>query len=323
MEYPNIFIPSYKRARNNKTANYFVGGGYPADKIHVFIDSEATDKADYEDEAAKLGFNLHVFSQEESRERYDYVHRPSTARRSAGQARNQFYDIAKQLGITEYIVIDDDTQHFEYRPFGKYGKLMSCAEVAKVFANVMELVKKHRIGIFGLSQTGEMFDNKATRLLRFKVMNVTFINTRFMYRGERGVQDNDTSQFVGLLNEGYFCASYRTGCVLHQTASATAEGGLTDLYRECRLLNKSLVCVIQFPSAIRAEKQVRNGGRLHHKINYRYLMPKILRGNGTGGNIAYDTYAEDVPFTNEPKRINNKSVNYGLGSTQPLSGCCK
>lgn len=42
-----------------------------------------------------------------------------------------------------------------------------------------------------------------------------------------------------------------------------------------------------------------------------------------GGNIAYDTYAEDVPFTNEPKRTNNKSVNYGLGSTQPLSGCCK
>ena len=77
--------------------------------------------------------------------------------------------------------------------------------------------------------------------------------------------------------------------------------GLTDLYNECKLLNKALVTPIQFPSTIYAEKQVKNGGRLHHHIQRRYLYPMILKGVGKD-NIAWDTYPEDYPFTNEPKR---------------------
>ena len=133
-------------------------------------------------------------------------------------------------------------------------------------------------------------------------MNTTFIDTRFIYRGERGVQDNDTSQFVGIMNEGYFTGSLSSGLVLNQVASATAKGGLTDLYNECKLLNKSLIVPIQFPSLCHAEKQKKNGGRLHHRINHRYLSPKILKGKRS--NIAWNTYKEDIPFTNEPLRTN-------------------
>lgn len=83
--------------------------------------------------------------------------------------------------------------------------------------------------------------------------------------------------------------------------SATQKGGLTDLYNECKLLNKSLITPIQYPSAIKAEKQKKNGGRLHHKINYRYLSPVIMKSDDGRDNIAWDTYDEDFPFTNEPR----------------------
>ena len=132
-------------------------------------------------------------------------------------------------------------------------------------------------------------------------MNTTFILTRYMYRGERGVQDDDTSQFAGIMNEGLFTGSYGDGLILLQTQSATAKGGLTDLYNECKLLNKSLVTPIQYPSAIHAEKQKKNGARLHHHIKSKYLFPMILKGTKRD-NIAWDTYPEDYPFTNEPKR---------------------
>ena len=69
------------------------------------------------------------------------------------------------------------------------------------------------------------------------------------------------------MNEGFFTGSLASGLVLKQTSSATAAGGLTDLYNECKLLNKSLIVPIQFPSLCHAEKQKRNGGRIHHKIN--------------------------------------------------------
>lgn len=131
-------------------------------------------------------------------------------------------------------------------------------------------------------------------------MNTTFVLLPYVYRGERGVQDDDTSLYTGVMNEGYFTGSLRSGLTLLQTLSATAKGGLTDLYNECKLYNKAMVTPLQFPSAIHAEKQPMNGGRIHHRINYRYLFPCIMKGDRS--NIEWDAYPEDVPFTNEPKR---------------------
>ena len=298
----DIFIPSYHRPDNIKTAKYFIKKGYEAKKIHIFIDDEADDRLEYKEECRKLGCNLYVFNMEEARNKFDYIHRASVSRRSAGQARNMFYDIAKKEGIEFYLVIDDDTSHYQVRTFAVYTRMSNLNDINLVFNGIKEFMQRQNIGVFGLSQTGDMFARTYTKLLRNKVMNTTFIDTRFIYRGERGVQDNDTSQFVGIMNEGYFTGSLASGLVLNQVASATAKGGLTDLYNECKLLNKSLIIPIQFPSLCHAEKQKKNGGRLHHRINHRYLSPKIIKGKRS--NIAWNTYTEDIPFTNEPLRTN-------------------
>jgi hypothetical protein len=297
----NIFIPSYHRANSLKTVIYFQKIGWDVSKIHVFIDSEADDKLDYEEVANKIGFNLHIFDMEEARKRYDYVHRPSKSRRSAGQARNMFYDKAKELGISFYMVQDDDTQNYQIKRFGKYVRMANIDDIETVFLGVKSFMEKRRIGLFGISQTGDFIGGVNTKLLRNKVMNTTFVLTDYIYRGERAVQDNDTSQFVGIMNAGLFTGSLGDGLVLQQTASATQKGGLTDLYNECKLLNKSLVCPIQFPSAIFAQKQKKNGARLHHHIKNKYLYPRIIKGTERD-NIAWNTYTEDYPFSNEPKR---------------------
>ena len=218
MDYIPIMIPSYHRPDNIKTAKYFLKNGYPADKIYVVIDSEADDAAEYLAFCGRHRVNIRIFDMKEARERYDYIHRPSVSRRSAGQARNMFYDIAKEEGFTFYCV-----------------------------------------------------------------------------------QDDDTSQFCAMYNEGYFAGSMAAGLVLKQTPSATAKGGLTDLYKECKLLNKAMVVPITYPSAVFAERQTKNGGRLHHHIVYKNLGPCLLKNPGGRDNIAWDTYPEDIPFTNEPR----------------------
>lgn len=120
------------------------------------------------------------------------------------------------------------------------------------------------------------------------------------------MQDDDTSMFVGICNEGLFTGTMNHAVVLQQTPSATQEGGLTDLYNECRLLNKALVTVIQFPSAIVAEYQPLNGGRLHHRINYKYLAPCVIKGGKEDDNIAWDKWEEDYPFSNENRLCKHK-----------------
>lgn len=302
MEYIPLFIPSYHRPNNLKTAIYFLKNGYPAKSIWVVIDSEADDREEYEDWCGKHGVNLRVFDMEEGRRRYDFVHRPPVSRRSVGLSRNMIYDIAAQEGIDFFCIQDDDTNGFEIRPFGKYGRIATMNEVLEVFSMVKEFMQRRRIGCFALSQTGDMFQKIDTKLLRRKVMNCTFYDLRFIYRGERGTMDPDTSLFCGIYNEGYFSGSPASGLVLKQTPSATAKGGLTELYNECRLLMKSLVVPIQFPSAVYAERQVKNGGRLHHHITYKYIGPCILKNAGGRDNIAWDAYPEDAVFCNEPKR---------------------
>ena len=296
----DIFIPSYHRANNIKTAKYFIKKGYEAENIHVFLDDEADDLEEYEISTKRLGCKLHIFPMDEARKRYDFVHRPSKMRRAAGMSRNMFYDIAKGLDIDFYLVIDDDTRQYEIKPYGIYSRGAELNDFLMVFEGIKEFMKKRKIGVFGLSQTGDMFTVPDKKILRNKVMNTTFINTDYIYRGEKAIQDNDTSQFVHIMNEGFFTGSLASGLALNPESSASQKGGLTDLYRENKLLNKSLIIPIQFPSLCYAEKQNKNGGRLHHHITSKNLSPRIIKGKRN--NIAWDTYPEDVPFTNEPKR---------------------
>lgn len=298
----DIFIPSYKRSDNLKTLHFFKKIGYDVSKIHIFVDNEADDIKQYEEVVNHIGANLFVFDMEEARRRFDYVHRPSKSRRSAGQARNMFYDYAISKGIDFYMVQDDDTCNYEIKKHGRYKRIATINDILSVFDEVKNMMIARRIGCFGVPQTGDFIGGTSKGLLINKVMNTTFILTRYIYRGERGVQDDDTSQFVGIMNEGLFTGSLGDGLVLKQTPSATSKGGLTELYNECKLLNKSLVVPIQFPSLSHAEKQVKNGGRLHHSIKIKNLFPKLLKVNNNRDNIAWDSFPEDFPFTNEPKR---------------------
>lgn len=301
----HIFIPSYHRPKNLRTVKYFRKIGWDMRYITVFVDNETDDIPEYEETASEYGFNLHVFDMEEARRKYDYVHRASQSRRSAGQARNMFQDYAAEKEIDFYVVIDDDTQMFT--SYMQRRKLKDRDIIRRSFLAVEDLMRKRKIGVMGLPQQGDFVGGYQQSLFIRKVMNTTFYLLPYVYRGERGVQDDDTSLFTGIINEGLFTGTILHSLVLKQMQSATQEGGLTDLYNECKLLNKALVTVIQFPSAIFAEKQEQNGNRVHHRIRYKHLGPVIIKGTKEQDNIAWDKWPEDYPFTNENKLQTHKN----------------
>lgn len=300
----HIFIPSYHRPKNLLTVKYFRKIGWDMRYITVFIDDETDDISEYEETASEYGFNLHVFDMEEARRKYDYVHRASQSRRSAGQARNMFQDYATEKDIDFYVVIDDDTRNFT--TFMQRRVLKDRDTVRRSFIAVENLMRKRKIGVMGFPQHGDFVGGYQQRLFIRKVMNTTFYLLPYVYRAERGVQDDDTSLFTGIINEGLFSGTILHSIVLQQMQSAMQKGGLTDLYNECKLLNKALVTVIQFPSAIFAEKQEKNGNRVHHRICYKHLGPVIIKGTKEQDNIAWDKWPEDYPFTNENKLYTHK-----------------
>ncbi len=295
----HIFIPSYHRPKNLLTVKYFRKIGWDMRYITVFIDDETDDIPEYEETASEYGFSLHVFDMEKARRKYDYVHRASQSRRSAGQARNMFQEYATEKAIDFYVVIDDDTRNFT--TFMQRRVLKDRDTIRRSFIAVEDLMRKRKIGVMGFPQHGDFVGGYKQGLFIRKVMNTTFYLLPYIYRGERGVQDDDTSLFTGIMNEGLFSGTIQHSLVLQQMQSAMQEGGLTDLYNECKLLNKALVTVMQFPSAIFAEKQERNGNRVHHRIRYKHLGPVIIKGTKEQDNIAWDKWPEDYPFTNENK----------------------
>lgn len=225
----DIFIPSYHRPENQKTVKYYLKQGYDPSKLHVFLDSDADDIELYKSILLPQGVNVFVFDMNEARRRYDYVHRASVSRRSAGQARNMMQDYAKENGIDFYMVSDDDTDHYQERVKGRYVRLAGLEDLLYYFGMVEDFMRRHRIGLFGLTQTGDLYSQEELKVMRWKVMNTTFYLMPYIYRGERGVQDDDTSLFTGVYNEGLFTGSLASGVVLHQTPSATAEGGVNGL----------------------------------------------------------------------------------------------
>lgn len=296
----HIFIPSYHRFDNLKSVKYLAEIGWDMSRVVVFVDDEAGDSEKYEEVAKTFGFKLEILSASENRRRFDFVHREPKSRRCAGMWRNAFCEYAEREGVREYLVMDDDTQGFEIKLQGKY---QSC-EVKKellcfVIEEILGMMRTRGIGAFALPQTGDFIGGESHRLWIPKMMNCIIYQTGYIKRGERGVQDNDTSMFCGLWNEGYFCGSFGDGVVLKQALSGVSNGGLTALYHEQKLLNKALVVPIQFPSGVFGEKQPMNGGRLHHHIEYRYFAPKILKGTPDRDNINWRRWEEDRVFTNE------------------------
>lgn len=295
----DVFIPSYHRSDNLKSLRYLCGIGWEPKNIHILIDNEAGDEKDYRETCERYGCCLEVLDIAEQRRRFDYVHREPQSRRAAGMMRNAFCEYAERKGIDFYLVMDDDTSGFEVKLNGKYQRY----EVKKplidyVLGEVRDMMMKKGLGAFALPQTGDFIGGESKRYYMPKMMNCVCYLTGYIRRGERGVQDNDTSMFCGVLNEGLMCGSFADGLTLKQTVSGTNSGGLTDLYHEQKLLNKSLVVPIQFPGAVYAERQEMNGGRLHHHIEYRYLMPRILKGEPERENLDWKKWDEDWPFTN-------------------------
>lgn len=292
----DIFIPCYERAENIKTLYYFIKIGWDKSKIHILIDNEQKQRQEYIEACGKYSVWYHVFNYKEAYKEYDFVYNVSEEARTAGMARNQISKIARKLNIDVYVVIDDDTRGYQLRAFNEYVKSIETGEEIRfVFDYIAEFMKAKKIGVFALCQTGDMFEKRISKLLRRKVMNTTFYLTKYYDGGERDLLDNDTSMFCEIHNQGLFTGSYASGLVLCQTASATQKGGMTELYKEQKLLKKALCVPIQHPSAVHSEKQVMNGGRLHHRINYRYIAPMIVRGERD--NISWESYPEDEPFS--------------------------
>lgn len=191
-----VFILSHGRAGNVKTYQTLINQGYTG-KIYIIIDDEDEMCQAYID---KYGMEIiKVFSKKVAA---DFVDPADLEPELKGviYARNYCHTIAAELGLTHFLVLDDDYNLFAHR-YAKDGKLLSCTtrRLDDVFECMNKFLDDTGALTVALAQGGDYIGgvdngNFKKKLLR-KAMNSFFCRTDTPFKFYGRINE-DTNMYV-------------------------------------------------------------------------------------------------------------------------------
>lgn len=196
-------------------------------------------------------------------------------------ARNAVHDLARDLGLEHFLVLDDDYTVFTYK-FGPYGYVSykKTFQIEKVFAAILKFLDESGANSVALAQGGDFIGGekgsfaKSIRLRR-KCMNSFFCRTDRPFKF-LGRINEDATMYVdeGVRGKLYFTINQFS---LNQTDTQQNPGGLTEIYLEAGTYVKSFYTVMYRPGSCKVKLMGNVHKRLHHSINWNATTPKILR----------------------------------------------
>lgn len=269
-----VLILTHGRADSVITVKTLKKAGYTGD-IYIVIDDEDDQESVYR---AKYGDKVHVFCKSDYMRKTDSMN-PEKPRNVVVYARNAAHDIAKNIGLTHFLVLDDDYKSFEWR-YPEDGKLKvekvrDFDRLCSVFCDFLDVSGALTVA---MAQGGDYIGGAAggianKKLLR-KAMNSFFCRTdrpfRFM-----GTINEDTNCYTSMGNKGHLFFTV-TDVSLVQTQTQAQKGGLTEAYLDVGTFVKSFYTVMLTPSCAKIAEMGSKHRRVHHKILWKKAVPMIL-----------------------------------------------
>jgi hypothetical protein len=205
-------------------------------------------------------------------------------RRTITMARNACFDIAKEIGVTYFIELDDDYTSFEFRYADENDTRLLVKRVEN-FNHIISLFLNFYISTNFLSiafaQGGDFIGGESCGLLKNymyngrKCMNSFFCSTerRFWFLGQL---NEDVNTYVTYGNKGgLFLTIPFVG--LEQKATQLTTGGMTDAYLKYGTYVKSFTTVMMQPSSVFVAMMGFTKNRLHHRVIQRNTVPMIVK----------------------------------------------
>lgn len=268
-----VFILTHGRANNVITTKTLKKQGYTG-KIFYIVDNEDASIMEYK---KRFGEDVHVFNKKEYADKIDEGNN-FDERRTITHARNACFDIAKKLGITYFLQLDDDYQFFEYRFTKGMFKIKSLDVTFSVMVQFY-MALPDNVKSIALAQGGDFIggvqnQNFKNATLKRKCMNSFFCSTLRPFQFV-GAMNEDVNTYTTLGSRGnlFFTVPLVS---LSQKATQTQEGGITDMYLLYGTYCKAFTTVMMHPSGVKVSTMGDKHKRIHHKINWRYTVPKIV-----------------------------------------------
>lgn len=276
-----VFILSHGRPDRVKTINMLKKGNYAGD-WYIVCDDEDETLSQYQE---KYGDKVIVFSKDEAKGLFDMMDNLNE-KKVVVYARNYVFQIAEELGLTHFIVLDDDYTDIHYVMLfniGKEGMLIKKAKkvknLDKLFEATFDILDESNALTIAYAQEGDFIggiNSFMKKGFKRKAMNSFFFRTdkKMEFMG-RINEDTNAYVFHGIRGELIFSVAF---VAINQTLTQVNKGGLTDAYKSLGTYVKSFYTVMIAPSCVKIDAMGVVYPRLHHVIDWEHCVPKIISG---------------------------------------------
>jgi hypothetical protein len=269
------FILTHGRPDNVPTFKALRRYGYTG-KILLIVDdldsSAEQYKSNFGEEHVQIFDKKRFAEQIDTGDNFNELRSPIYARKAA-------FKIAEELGITHFLVLDDDYDLFSFseNENGQYigqKKITNLDPVIASFFRFLDVIPAKSVAF---AQGGDFIGGEGSSVfkkgLSRKCMNAWFCKTDRPF-DFYGTLNDDVNTYVqnGSIGQLFFTISFIR---LNQKPTQQNAGGITEAYLRWGTYVKSFYSVLYCPSAVKVgvmgEKQ-----RLHHRINWQCAVPSII-----------------------------------------------
>ena len=273
-----VFILTHGRPNNVVTLKTLRYQGYTG-PIYFIIDDEDKTAEEYYNNFGREA--VVMFNKKEYADKIDEGNN-FDERRTITHARNACFDIARNLGITYFMQLDDDYTEFKFRINSekKYpsGRFLIRTLLDNVFYSLVSFYKSIPAKSIAMSQGGDWIggsDSSMTNYpLKRKCMNSFICSTERQFRFV-GAMNEDVNTYTTLGSRGELFFTI-TLMALDQARTQSQSGGITDMYLKYGTYAKAFTTVMMMPGSVKVSMMGNINKRLHHSIAWNNTVPKII-----------------------------------------------
>lgn len=271
-----IFILTHGRPNNVHTYKTLLKCGYTGCVYFIVDDLDLTLK----DYINNFGKQVITFSKTEIAKTFDEADN-FQKRNTIVYARNASFQIAKNLGLTYFMQLDDDytTFAFKFTDKQKY-KETKILNLNKALNYLLDFYKSiPTIKTLAIAQNGDFIGGGSGSFAQDPTLKRKAMNT-FICSTERPFN------FIGRVNEDVntYCYLGQKGqlfltmplLAINQKQTQKNKGGMTDSYLDGGTYVKSFYTVMYCPSSVKVALMGSTNMRLHHRVNWNNTVPVIL-----------------------------------------------
>ena len=271
-----IFILTHGRANNVVTLKALKASNYTG-RYYLVIDNEDKQADEYYRLYGKD--KVIMFDKLKKSTEFDTCDVPDAKRNAIVYARNACFDIAKDLGLTYFMELDDDYTEFRSR-IERDGILSSIyvLELDKILEYMIEFLDTSGALSVAMSQIGDFIGGMGSKVFKERLTRKCM--NSFICRTDRPFT------FIGRINEDVNTYVYRASIgqlmftiadvSLNQLCTQQNKGGMTTFYLDGGTYLKSFYSIITNPSSVKISTMGVTHIRFHHLVNWDNCAPKII-----------------------------------------------